>query len=101
VDFRGEPGKLSDSISPPHLLAAKAGISSLGVAVDFGAMLSMFVCVLTSTTAAARVFMRVAHGGLVPEVFVRPNRQHGTPGLAIGLSAGSCSAQPWCWHCVA
>jgi amino acid transporter len=87
LGFRGESGKLSDSTSPLHLLAAKVGISPLGVAIDFGALLSMFACVLASITAASRVFMRVAHGGLLPAVLERTNRRHGTPGLAIALSA--------------
>ena len=38
----------------------------LGVAIDIGAMVSMFACVLACTTAAARVLMRMAHGGLLP-----------------------------------
>jgi amino acid transporter len=88
LGFRGESGKLSDSTSPLHLLAAKVGISPLGVAIDFGALLSMFACVLASITAASRVFMRVAHGGLLPAALERTNRRHGTPGLAIALSAG-------------
>jgi amino acid transporter len=88
LGFRGEPGKLSDSTSPLHLLAAKAGISRLGTAVDIGAMLSMFACVLASITAASRVMMRVAHEGLLASALERTNRRHGTPGLAIVLSAG-------------
>jgi amino acid transporter len=88
LGFRGESGKLSDSTSPLHLLAAKVGISPLGAAVDFGALLSMFACVLASITAASRVFMRVAHGGLLPAALERTNRRHGTPGLAIALSVG-------------
>ena len=51
---------LSDSTSPLHLLATKAGVSPLGVAIDFGAMVSMFACVLACATAAARVLD--AHG---------------------------------------
>jgi amino acid transporter len=88
LGFRGESGKLSDSTSPLHLLAAKGGIAPMGVAVDFGAMMSMFACVLASTTAAGRVAMTVARGGLLPAIFERTNRRHGTPGLAIALSVG-------------
>jgi len=88
LGFRGESGQLSDSASPLHLLATKVGISPLGVAIDFGALLSMFACVLASITAASRVFMRVAHGGLLPAALERTSRRHGTPGLAIALSAG-------------
>ncbi len=88
LGFRGESGKLSDSTSPLHLLATKAGISPLGVAIDFGAAVSMFACVLACTTAAARVLMRMAHGRLLPALFERTNRRHGTPGAAVALSAG-------------
>src|SRR5580698_6488484 len=59
LGFRGESGKLSDSTSPLHLLASKAGISPLGVAIDCGAFVSMFACVLACTTAGARVLMRM------------------------------------------
>jgi amino acid transporter len=88
LGFRGEQGKISDAASPLHLLATRAGVSPLGVGIDFGAMISMFACVLACTTAAARVLMRMAHGALLPAVFGRANRRHGTPGPAIALSAG-------------
>lgn len=88
LGFRGESGKLSESTSPLHLLAAKAGVSPLGVAIDFGALISMIACVLACTTAAARVLMRMANGTLLPSMFERTNRRHGTPGSAIVVSAG-------------
>lgn len=86
LGFRGESGKLSDSTSPLHLLATKAGISPLGVAIDFGAFVSMFACVLACTTAAARVLMRMAHCGLLPRSLERTNLKHGTPGAAVLVS---------------
>jgi len=54
LGFRGQSGR---SRAPPAraLLAAKAGISPLGVAIDCGAFISMFACVLACATAAARV----------------------------------------------
>jgi amino acid transporter len=88
LGFRGESAKLSESTSPLHHLAEIAGIAPLGVAIDFGALISMFACVLACTTAAARVLLRMAHGGLLPGVFERTNKRHGTPGTAIALSAG-------------
>ncbi len=88
LGFRGESGKLSESTSPLHHLAEIAGIAPLGVAIDFGALISMFACVLACTTAAARVLMRMAHGRLLPSVFERTSEKHGTPGTAIALSAG-------------
>lgn len=88
LGFRGESGKLSESTSPLHHLAEKAGIAPLGVAIDCGALISMFACVLACTTAAARVLMRMAHGRLIPRLFEKTSRRHGTPGAAIALSAG-------------
>jgi len=87
MGFRGEATALGGSTSPLHLLADKAGISLLGVAVDFGAAVSMFACVLACTTAAARVLMRMARGGLLPQAFERTSRTHGTPGAGIALSS--------------
>jgi amino acid transporter len=88
LGFRGESGKLSESTSPLHHLAEIAGIAPLGIAIDFGALISMFACVLACTTAAARVLMRMAHGALLPDIFERTSKKHGTPGTAIALSAG-------------
>jgi len=86
LGFRGEPGALSDTTSPLHLLARKAGVSPLGVAIDCGAFISMFACVLACATAAARVLMKMAHDGLLPSALQRTNPRHGTPGAAVALS---------------
>jgi len=86
VGFRGASTALSETTSPLHLLAAKAGVSPLGVAIDCGAFISMFACVLACSTAAARVLLRMAHDGLLPAAFERTNQQHKTPGTAITLS---------------
>jgi amino acid transporter len=86
VGFRGESTALSDTTSPLHLLSAKAGVSPLGVAIDCGAFISMFACVLACSTAAARVLLRMAHDGLLPAAFERTNQRHKTPETAITLS---------------
>jgi amino acid transporter len=88
LGFRGESSQLSDSTSPLHLLANKAGISSLGIAIDVGAFVSMFACVLACTTAAARVLLRMAHVGLLPDFLEKTDRRHGTPSAAVAVSAG-------------
>ncbi len=87
LGFRGESGKLSESTSPLHHLAEKAGVAPLGIAIDFGALISMFACVLACATAAARVLLRMAHGGLLPKLLESTNKKHGTPGPAVVLSA--------------
>jgi amino acid transporter len=84
--FRGQAAALSSSTSPLHHLAAAAGISPLGVAIDCGAFISMLACVLACSTAAARVLLRMAHDGLLPPAVARTNRSHGTPGAGIALS---------------
>lgn len=86
LGFRGESGALSDTTSPLHLLARKAGVSPLGVAIDCGAFISMFACVLACATASARVLMRMAHDGLLPAALERTNPRHGTPGTAVAIS---------------
>jgi amino acid transporter len=53
-----------------------------------GAFVSMFACVLACTTAAARVLLRMAHVGLLPDFLEKTNRRHGTPSAAVGVSAG-------------
>jgi amino acid transporter len=86
LGFQGESGKLSDSTSPLHVLARKAGVSPLGTAIDFGALVSMLACVLACTTAAARVLLRMAHSGLMPDIFGRTHKRYGTPGAGVCLT---------------
>jgi amino acid transporter len=88
VGFRGESGKLSETTSPLHILAGRAGISPLGVGIDLGAFISVFACVLACTTAAARVLMLMARGKLLPASFGRTSPRHRTPTAAIILSSG-------------
>lgn len=86
LGFQGETGKLSDSTSPLHVLARKAGVSPLGTAIDIGAFVSMFACVLACTTAAARVLLRMAHSGLMPDAFGQTHKRFGTPGAGVILT---------------
>jgi amino acid transporter len=85
LGFQGETGKLSDSTSPLHVLARKAGVPPLGTAIDIGAFVSMCACVLACTTGAARVLLRMAHSGLMPDTFGRTHRRFGTPGAGVIL----------------
>jgi amino acid transporter len=87
VGFRGMSSMLSQSASPLHQLAARVGVPWLGVGIDLGAAVAMFACVLACTTAAARVLMKMAEGGLLPNALKQTNERHGTPGAAIALSA--------------
>jgi amino acid transporter len=88
LGFRGVSSMLSQSASPLHQLAGRIGVPLLGVGIDLGAAVAMFACVLACTTAAARVLMKMARAGLLPQRLERTNKRHGTPGAAIALSAG-------------
>lgn len=87
LGFRGESSMLNQSASPLHQLATRVGVPLLGVGIDLGAAVAMFACVLACTTAAARVLMRMAHGGLLPAALERTNPRHQTPGAAVAVSA--------------
>lgn len=87
LGFRGAPGSLSDSTSPMHLLAIKAHLAPVGIAIDFGAAVSMFACVLACLTASARVMLPMARAGLLPARLAATSPRHGTPGAAIVVAA--------------
>jgi len=87
LGFHGVPTNLAETSSPLHLLAAKAGVTPLGVGIDVGALISMFACVLACATAAARVILRMSHARLLPRGLQLTNRLHGTPGVAIMISS--------------
>lgn len=92
LGFRGGANLLGDSVSPLHLLAVRSGVASIGVAIDFGAGVSMLACVLACTTAAARVLMQMAHSGLLSPALKHTNARHGTPTAAIVLSTALMAA---------
>lgn len=88
LGFRGMSTSLSETTSPLHLLAARAGMPFLGPWLDAGSMISMFACVLACATAAARVLLRMSRSGLLPVALGRTSAKHATPSAAILLSCG-------------
>lgn len=87
LGFHAIGSKLSDTTSPLHQLAAICGIAPLGIAIDIGAMVSMFACVLACITASSRLLIKMAHESLMPRALERANKRHGTPGAAIATAA--------------
>ena len=87
LGFHGVPTNLAETSSPLHLLAARAGVSPLGLGIDVGALVSMFACVLACATAAARIILRMSHEGILPRSLQNTNPLHGTPAAAILISA--------------
>jgi len=83
LGFRGLPATLDQSPAPFHALAHQVGVSALGIAVDVGAMLSMFACVLACTTAAARVLLTMSHHGLTHSHLTRTHERNETPHIAV------------------
>jgi amino acid transporter len=87
LGFHGVPTNLAETSSPLHLLATKAGVSRLGIAIDIGAMVSMFACVLACATAAARVILRMSHAGILPASLRSTSPVHGTPAASIAIGS--------------
>jgi amino acid transporter len=87
LGFRGLTSSLSEAESPMNLLANRAGLPAFGLVMEIGATVSNFACVLACTMAAARVLMRMARSGLVPEFLVRTSARRGTPVTATVLAS--------------
>lgn len=87
LGFRGLHETLDQSAAPFHTLAQRAGVSALGVAVDLGACLSMFACVLACITAAARILLLMSHHGLTHASLTKTHERNETPHLAVIVTA--------------
>ena len=84
---------LGNSTAPMSALASLGGVGRLGLFIDFGALVSMFACVLACLTAAARVLLRMAQDGLVHGRVGRTHHRNATPHTAV-LLMGVCTALP-------
>jgi amino acid transporter len=74
---------LGESESPLRTLATLAGLPLLGPLIDFGALISMFACVLACIIAAARVLLRMGRDGLVPARLAKAHPTNETPAAAV------------------
>jgi len=83
LGFRGSSVTLDQSAAPFHILAQQVGVSALGIAVDVGAMMSMFACVLACMTASARVLLTMSHNGLTHVHLTRTHHRNETPHIAV------------------
>lgn len=84
---------LGESTAPMSALAKLAGVGGLGIFIDFGALVSMFACVLACLTAAARVMLRMAQDGLAHSGLGTTHHKNSTPHAAVVLM-GICTALP-------
>ena len=94
LGLRSTGQHLDQAIAPLHLLASHAGVGFLGTAVDIGAMVSMFACVLACITAASRVLMLMSHRGLVHRVLSSTHPRNETPHWAVLLTAAATLLPP-------
>jgi amino acid transporter len=83
LGFRVAGHDLGTSPAPMRVVAAVAGEESLGILIDIGALVSLFACTLACITAAARVLLLMAHGGLTHGSLRVTHARNETPGRAV------------------
>jgi amino acid transporter len=93
LGFRAAGQDLGASTAPMRVLAGVGGVRFLGVLIDIGAMVTMFACTLACITAAARVLLLMAHGGLTHDSLRATHSRHETPGRAV-VVAGIAAVLP-------
>jgi amino acid transporter len=77
---------LGTSQAPMHVLARVGGVPVLGVLIDIGALVSLFAGTLACITAAARVLMQMAHGGLAHGSLRNTHARNQTPSRAVVIT---------------
>ena len=90
LGFRVAGRDLGTSAAPFHVLANLGGVPILGPLIDVGALVSLFAGALACITAAARVLLLMAHGGLTHRSLRSTHARNETPSGAIlttGLAA--------------
>jgi amino acid transporter len=83
LGFRVVGQDLGQSPAPFRVLSAVGGVPSLGLLIDIGALVSLFACTLACITAAARVLLLMAHGGLTHGSLRQTHSRNETPSRAI------------------
>jgi amino acid transporter len=74
---------LGTNPAPMRVLADVGGVGFLGLLIDIGALVSLFACTLACITAAARVLLLMAHGGLTHGSLRVTHARNETPGRAV------------------
>jgi len=86
LGFRAVGQDLGASEAPMRVLAGVGGVGFLGLVIDIGALVSLFACTLACVTAAARVLLLMAHGGLTHGSLRVTHARNETPGRAVIVS---------------
>src|SRR3981189_1275933 len=74
---------LGTSAAPVFVVARGGGVPVLGLLIDIGALVSLFAGTLACITAAARVLLLMAHGGLAHGSLRTTHIRNQTPSRAI------------------
>jgi amino acid transporter len=69
-----------------YVLARVGGVPVLGLLIDIGALASLFAGTLACITAAARVLMLMAHGGLAHGSLGNTHARNQTPTRAVVIT---------------
>jgi len=77
---------LGTSQAPMYVLAGVAGVPSLGLLIDIGALVSLFAGTLGCITAAARVLLLMAHNGLAPGPLRKTHARNQTPSRTVVIT---------------
>jgi amino acid transporter len=93
LGFRAAGQDLGTSPAPMRVVAQVAGVGFLGLLIDIGALVSLFACTLACITAAARVLLLMAHGGLTHGSLRETHARNETPGRAV-IVTGIATALP-------
>src|SRR5579859_1160568 len=91
LGFRIAGQDLGASQAPMQILAGVAGAPVLGLLINIGVLVSLFACTLACITAAARVLLLMAHGGLAHGSLRATHVRNETPSRSIlvtGIAAG-------------
>ncbi len=83
LGFRVAGQDLGTSPAPMRVVSQVAGVGFLGLLIDIGALVSLFACTLACITAAARVLLLMAHGGLTHGSLRVTHARNETPGRAV------------------
>src|SRR5229473_1118051 len=77
---------LGTSQAPMYVLARVGGVPVLGLLIDIGALVSLFAGTLACITAAARVLLQMAHGGLAHGSLRNTHARNQTPSRAVVIT---------------
>ncbi|NTU57302.1 MAG: APC family permease [Chlorobiaceae bacterium] len=87
IGFQGYTETLDKSSAPLNVLADRAGLSSLGLLIDIGAVVSFFACTLASINAAARILFLMSRHGIFHSFAGSAHETNSTPHTAVTVAS--------------